>query len=363
MTTLFSTGVHETRAHRLIRFLTYCVLAIIVFRVFIRDPGLNLQSGTIFTDMIHGTAHKPFVYRALLPAAVRLLTAAVPDTARRLIEEWAATSPVGSAVLSELRGQPEFFLEYVIGSVLMYLSLLGFAFAVRYLFAAVYGASGLFKDSIPLAALLCLPPFFTYHSYIYDFPALFLFTLGLALMVRQRWPSFVLVFLLACVNKETAILLTMVFCIHFRNRSAVGSRLFRTLLVLQLCIFLVTKALLAFIFMDNPGRFVEFHLMDHNVWLFRAYPLSSVLVAGAVGGLVFHKWREKPTFLKDGLWIIVPLVILGALFGQLDELRIFYEAYPIALLLASYTVGSIFGIDVRNLERRPSSGPVGPVLH
>ncbi len=175
-------------------------------------------------------------------------------------------------------------------------------------------------------------------------------------MVRQRWRLFLLVFALACLNKETAILLTFIFAIHFLLRERLERGLAGRLLVAQLAVFSLIKVAVTLVFRDNPGSFLEFHLFDHNFYLLKPYLPSSVAVPLAVAVLVFHKWSEKPAFLKSSLWILVPLFSVSLFFGQLDEGRAFYEVYPIVVLLVCYSLAKILDVDVVTLEARVTHG-------
>jgi hypothetical protein len=184
---------------------------------------------------------------------------------------------------------------------------------------------------------------YDYYSHIYDFPTLLVYTLGLALMVHRRWRLFLLVVLIGCFNKETTVLLTLVFVIHFARA---GNVKFRQLLGVQLLIFVVVKGALTVIFRDNPGSFVAFHLVDHNVYLLSPYELPTALAWLALALVVFHRWSEKPPFLRSAVWTVVPLVTMALFLGYLDELRGYYEAYPVVVLLASQTIANIMGTDV-----------------
>lgn len=318
-----------------------------VFFIFIRDPGLDDNPRARVADMVYGKAHKPFVYRVLLPGIVRIGVSIIPESVKSAInEQFGHRIPLG------LGWPVKYTTEYLVASVCMWLSLILFFVAIRYLCTGIYKVSDNVANLVALTTIAGLPIFFSYASYIYDFPVLFLFTVGLGLMVRSKWVPFAILFPFACVNKETAILLTMIFTIHFFHATHGMSRtLFHKLLLYQICVFVLIKFALFYIFMANPGSFVEFHLFDHNMrMLFHPYPLGTFLNWGIVMALVFYGWSEKPSFLKSGLWICVPLFLLTLLFGFLDELRDFYEVYPIVLLLSFHGINSLLGLKLINSE-------------
>jgi len=337
--------------YRLVYLFASISLSAVVFGIFICRPGINGYSRAMFGDMVYGTAHKPFVYRALLPATVRLIAAGIPAEAKtHLARSLADTAAIGN-LCTILQWEEAYLVEYLIAAVLMYLSLWGFLWSLRYLLVGVYDVSARVQDVFILVTLGGLTQFFRYYSYLYDLPNLFLFTLGLALMVRSRWKPFLLVYLLGCLNKETTILLTMIFVIHFFKPARLRRSLFGGLLLSQLAIFAAVRVLLFVPFRDNPGSLVELHLADHNLGLLGAYPVAALFGWCGVALLLFYRWSDKPAFLRHGLWIVVPLVVLTFFFGYLDELRDYYEAYPIALLLVLHSVGRIWGFEIASANR------------
>lgn len=315
------------------------LLTSLVFLIFVTKPGINGYYPAMFKDMVYGTAFKPFVYRTLLPSTVRLITSSIPPNIRESLSQSTFFIPDWEPALST---------EYLVASILMCASLVGFSFAIRYLFYGIYHAQAVFIDLVSLAAVVGLPPFFRYYSYLYDFPTLFLFTLGLGLMVRHKWRQFLILFSIACLNKETTILLTMVFAIYFwGRRDLIERKLFIQLLLWQSGIFLLIRAGIFWVFRNNPGSALEFHFFDHNLnLLLQPYSFSTLLIGLGLTMLAIYKWSEKPAFLKSGMYILIPLLISGLFFGYFDELRAYYEAYPILLLLISHSVGDIVGLKI-----------------
>lgn len=347
MTTI---DVGRSVSARRVFYLCACVLlSALVFGVFMYRPGINGYNRAMFGDMVYGTAPKPFVYRMLLPTTVRLIAAAIPEDSRLRYGRSLASTAAGDNLCKILGWEEEYLVEYLIAGVLMYMSLWGFLWALRYLLQGLYQVSVHVQDLVVLFALAGLPLMFRYYSYLYDFPTLFLFTLGLALMTRTRWKLFVLVYVLACLNKETTILLTMIFVIHFLERTRIERKLFRGLLTIQLAIFVSAKAALFIVFRDNPGSFVEVHFGGHNLELLQECSPGSVVAWGVFALMLFYKWSGKPVFLRHALWIALPLVVSALFFGYLDELRDYYEVYPIVVLLLIHSAGGLVGFEVADL--------------
>lgn len=323
------------------------LLSVVVFATFLTRSGIDNYGRARVADVIRGDAHRPYVYRTLLPTTARIVVGAIPRGAREHIEETWGQSTAMRHMFQILDWNPDYFPEFIVTAALMYAALWGFIVSLRALFSAVYAAPPVVKDAVTLVALLGLTQFYWNTTYLYDFPALFLFTLGLALMVRRRWAAYLVVFVLGCFNKETIILLTMVFVIHFWNHER-RPRRFKTFVLVQVGLFAAIKSALAFVYRDNPGEFVEFHLFDHNLDLWRAYSLATIVACGAFILFLFHDWRGKPAFLRHGLWIMIPLFVLGVFIGYLDEIRIYYEAYAIVVLLLAHSASHVLGFELRS---------------
>jgi hypothetical protein len=317
------------------------MLAAFVFLQFITQEHINGYYRAMFPDMIYGRAYRPFVARALLPALTRLIVPLLPS-------EWKTVLVTNDWRLAGYWEQ-EYLPEYLVASALMYASLVGFFFALKYLFKGLYRLPHAFVDMVCLAALAALPSFFRYYSYIYDFPTLFLFTLGLGLMIRKRWTPFLILFFFATVNKETSILLTLVFVLQFfRRDKLLETKKFQQLLLAQLAIFFVVHLSLGWIFRNNPGGLVEFHLLDHNILLFTKRPsITGVTIASFLAILIFYKWMEKPAFLRVFFGAILAVLFVTTLFfGFLDEYRDYYEAYPLAVLLIAHSFARLFKLPI-----------------
>jgi hypothetical protein len=348
-------GFRAQNIHRVALLLVYALAAGVMFVTWLFSRSINGRDCATFVEMVYGRACKPFVYRALLPALVRWTTAVLPFGFKSFLTHSLAQRAPVQHLLATLQFEPQHFTEYLVGSLLMGGSLLGFLFALRDLFGSLYHTtSWWFRDALPPAALLALRYLIRYVNYVYDLPTLFLFTLGLALMLRRQWRAFLLVYALACLNKETTILLTLVFVIHFLHDAWLDRACFVRLVLLQLGLFVAVKLALSWVFRANPGAFVELHLLDHNLDVLKSFLLKPSFAAEApwfgVLLLTFYQWPGKPSFLKHALWIVVPIVAAMPLWGVLGELRVYYEAFPIVTLLVAHSLARLVGIPLANRE-------------
>lgn len=327
---------------RIVYFVGCFIASVLVFTMFLY-VRINGFRGAMFGEMIYGTAPKPWVYRALLPFGINTVSSVIPQDVKTSINQRIWRSKKFQKLNDDrLWWEEHLISEYLIACLLMYFSLIGFFFAFRYLFKAVYQAPPALLDFTSLMALLGLPVMFSYYSYIYDFVTLFFFTLSLAFMARKRWALFLLVYTLACFNKETTILLTMLFGIYFWfcPLTRLDKPLFTQLLLMQVGIFFLVRLVLLYFFHDNPGKFFYLTLLNHNLTM-PPYQMGSAVGFLFVVLMILYRWAEKPLFIKCGLWMVVPLIVLCFFYGWLDELRDYYEIYPIVLLLMAHTIGEI----------------------
>jgi len=324
------------------------LISLYVLVAFVKLPPINGYERAMFSEMVYGTAWKPFVYRTLLPTSVRVISDFIPEEIHKNLTKKVKDSFAASQVIEKLKWESEYITEYIIALLLMYLSLLGFIWAFRNLFDKLYSSDLWFKNMITILLLFAIPAMFqpNYSNYIYDFPALFLFTLGLFLLQKRNWKYFLILFFVSCFNKETTILLTLIFAIHFYKDEILSRKLFSRLLITQILIFLVVKIFLYSVFLNNPGGFVEFHLIDRNYLLFNGYSFTTFVALLIIFLAIFSHWSSKPKFLKDSLWIAIPLIILTLFFGFFDELRDYYEVFPIVILLISFNIAKILSVDL-----------------
>ena len=294
--------IFNLRRNRAGMLILIILIATSMFMIFLQTFELNGDPRLTLIKLMAGTADRPFVYRVLAPTIIRLVSVAT------------ALPPA------------------VVTLGVMWLSLISFALTFRS-FARHFIAEPLLADLATIFALVGLYPSF-YFGKIYDFTILFLFVLELLLMYTQRWWAYTLLFPIACLGKETTVLLGLVFALHFFRQ--LDRRTFFTLLAAQAIIFLVIRLTLTWVFRNNPGNTLEFHLFDH-LRAFGRQPIFFSLwllwLSGMVG-IAWYRWQHKPLFLRQAaLGIAGPLVILFFISGGPYELRALYEAYPVMFLL------------------------------
>jgi hypothetical protein len=348
-------------------FLIYLAAALFIMSL-IQSPGfINDRAGVI--AMADFSAHKPFVYRALIPVLIRGIESITPrfiiDTVNGALSEFllnqsrTANLPIDKTIALTRSGY-----RVVVFEILNLAFLLGFLYCLRGLSKNLILFSSLWSDIISLGIVVALPIYFNYGNFMYDFAALFFFSFGLILLYKQNWKWYLPIFGLAVFNKETAILLTAIYAIFYYKE--IPKKQYWRLLIIQAFIFVVIKAALALIFASNPGHAIEWHLWRNLAYLsdianyFRFDPIGVVPLAPAglniplprginlvmialVGFLVFFGWRDKPRFLQLSLIIVPIFFVIGMLNGHIDELRSYIEILPVVYLLAIGGIAQIFG--------------------
>ena len=309
----------------------YAIASLVVLFVFLVRPGMTGHHRADFPDLVYGTAHKPYVSRALVPLAVRGITVVTPEPVRAAV--W--RSLVGRNYVEAVGWYDDFLFQFAVATALMLACLVGFAWTLKRLSESVYDLPPVVHNLGPLGTLVVLPLFFRYYSYPYDPATLLLFALCALWLIRGRFVWFLAGVALASANKETSILLIPLFVLHARQRGR-GIPVARALAVIG--VWAAVRGALMWVYRDNPGAIVENHFVEHTVWLVTKFPpaMRYTLVVALLFFLPLRdRWGDKPVFLRAGLGVtLAPLVVAGSVFGFADELRGYYEAFPFLYLLA-----------------------------
>lgn len=308
-----------------------------VFAVYLTFSGIGSNPRAALPDLLDGAAHKPFQYRLLVPA---LLNLAAPLLPARLELPGALASL--TAIVNQLAASdPSRAAAALLTLALMFAALLGSVYALGRLMLRL-GYPLRLARWLTLLYPLTLVVFFL-AAYLYDFPNLFLFSCALLLLApspsgaphtARHWLLYLLIFGLATLNKETSIILLIPFALLYFPR--LERTRFALLSLAQLGVYALIKLALYVRFAPNPGGMVEVHWQDH-LRLFQNLPVFMLLTAALVVILIVLPvaagWRQKPRFLRQALWMVVPLLPLYFLFGVPFEVRVFMEVYPVIFLL------------------------------
>ena len=333
-------------------------------------PTMSLQA------MLNGTAVRPFVGRALVPIVLRWLDGHTGEFFHYQVM-MAATSK-GFAT--------EFYVHGYTFEKAMLLGLtwgfyLGFALMMRELVRRVYTVSETAAWAAGAASLMMVPALFTYYSHIYDPPTLFFSAaLLLACEAPNAW-AFAALFLLASVNRETSVLYLPVWVgyqwlrseerfyqenvksnnptLRQKKAEGWGTRAPRMAWAVAYAALLGAawvgiRYAINFRYQHNRGGVLDFHLLDHNVRVFSVAPLAaawSLFIVLVVGVFCAQGLRSKPRQLRWSLALVgVPLLAGSLLYGYVEELRVYFEVYPLLFLLALPSVLEGLGVKVVKLR-------------
>lgn len=309
----------------------YVYVALVVLHLFYHYSGMNAFYRSRMNDMVMGTAYRPYQNRALVPIVIGILNQETP-------------APVQSAIKSVLTSNafdPDFYFQIysyinVLFQVVGFVCFFAMALGGRKIYALLYGG-GLTANLVGLIYILLVPTWFRYYNYVYDPATLALSTWLAYVVLTNDLLAFVILFILASINKETSVIYLPVL--------ATAAVLYKRKLwpVAVTCVILLgvwefLRQAIQQHYAANPGFDLENHWLEHQAVVLSKYPMSLVYAICAFlffGYLIGYGWRAKPLMIRAGfLWTFVPLFVSSIFFGFIDETRALYDCYPFALMLA-----------------------------
>lgn len=345
----------------------YIATSCFVFSLWlIRGRDFNTLEPARADLVTYGGAKRPYNSRVLVPWLARAGAGLIPEQIERGVEEtMLAQYPGLQRVVGYFNAPPDFALELALIIGLDFLSLFAFMLALRALFATLFAASRWVAGLAPVFAALTLPLLFANGThFFYDLPALCLFAAALLFLKRREWRFMYPCLAAGMLNKETMVLLTLVFAVYFWDR--MPRRLLARHVLAQLGLALLLRGLAvglsqpagAFDPKNNYLRdYFETNLLA--IWnsplLYDARLLAACLFLGA---LVVWRWSDKPVLLRRGCIVLLPLFagyLRGGLWG---EIRIFYEVFPILAVMAYHSLVSWIGLPLEPRED-PATVPTG----
>ena len=323
--------------------------------------------------MLEHRAERPFVYRVLTPEIIRRVSDVVRERIDGPQQRWLVRdSPLRRYARPRERWDVAKAVPFHVGYLVLLSSLLVAAFAARAVAATVYRAPPVFVDFAPAGALLLLPLTFVRGGYLYDFPELALLMLCTLCLARRHLAAYYVLFVLACLNKESSPLLVLYFAAFWTQRMA--RRVWLGHVAAQVLIGAAIVVGLRVAFRAAPGDAAWFNLPANLVFLIHPltyfgfapaygplvpFPLPFNLIAlFLVGFALLWRWNEKPVEVRRALLLLgAALLPLYLTFGFLDEVRALGLAFP-ALYLAGFH--TVFDLYDRFLPAQTPSAPADP---
>lgn len=324
---------------RIAIFVGYLVGAALPIVVGVHRPGITGWKPALYEDLIYMRAARPYVKRQLIPFVVRQITTITPQNLKSSLQNRFAQSSWASR-----RGWPAAYAtEYIAGLVIMYGCLLGGLAALFHFLRLFLEITPAQAHGVTLGTAFLLPLSLSGKMYYYDWGVLLLFTWALVLLYQQKWRWYYPVFLLACLNKETAILLPAIMAVWLGRKA--WRRPFNYHVLAQVIICGGICLMLAWRLQETPGGNTEWHLQRNlGMDLSRlAYLRLVIMAAGIV--LAIKGIRQAPVFVRRGYPLILAVLLTTMLFiGFIDELRDMYEILPFTVVLILITSGRRWGI-------------------
>lgn len=304
-----------------------------IWIVFIRY-NYNFIPQKSFDALISGVAPMPYARRLLLPFISQMMESLIPANGRIIFEigylqlkELATTAGAHPSGLDSHFPIAHFWGLFFILIAIYFAALIFKRLCRRLGFSetTVSLSPFLFLAGIPL---LMNP---AYANYYYDMPSLFFSVLILYSLISAHALLLFFAMAFAILNKETFIL-AVPLIIHR------GYKEERRQYILMGLALIGVWATIQFALVGGATK-LEFHLYDLNLKILAlGYQLPQLLSGLFLGWAVFYQWKDKPEIIR--YWFVLFLLIFfpSQLFwGVLNELRIYYEVYPAALLLIFFT--------------------------
>lgn len=344
-------------------FCAYVVVAAAVMNGFYTKWRLNDGHPALgLTQMVDGTAHRPYVYRQFVPALANGIQALLPPaTVARLSDRLAEPRRVNSRSGLAMRYpgsealSPAVTLRYHLVYYLTFAALLTSLFVMRRV-ALQSGAGAVAATAAPALLGLLVPFFLTEGGFFYDFVELMfimsavLLALGTSRQTPVRLCVLVVLAGLATWNKEAFFFFTpALYPLLRRNLPRLqAAGLVGVLLLVCGCVYLTLRMRYA----GNPGTTVDYQLWDnlrfyvdpgnwvrtentYGVLLPRGFSLVSIL---AFAGIAINGWTRLPLALRQhaqiAMIINVPLFLLFCSPGEMRNLSMLYPSFLCLLALA-----------------------------
>ena len=337
----------------------YVFCAFIVFFIWVWtadsiNTSFNGDTRSKLSDLINSTAQRPYVQRVFIPIATRTIYQTIPTYWHESISHLFSHQSKIQKEMQRLGWEEEYIPQYIIALTISLLFLLLFPFTMRSIVRIIYDTEEWIINVMPLLILLGLPQF--YHvgtRYIYDFPALALFTLGFCFMFQKKWYYYYGIFIIGLTNKETMVLLIVPLAIIYYRK--ISSKYYWGHLIAHGSLFIVIRGLITWYFRNNPGYNFAFHLFGNVRMLADLCTPQQLIMWSLVFILIAYHFKQKPIILQKALLTTIPFIILTFLFGCIDELRDMYEVYPIFAIFILHTIFfSIFQFQYK--DRKVSEG-------
>jgi hypothetical protein len=287
------------------------------------------------SDIMDGTASRPFVYRQLLPTTAKAIEAALPEKLKTI----ALNSYTMSVIASPTAKDPRYKISYYIIYYLVFLSLFASLFVLRRAcLDAGVGEAG--ATAAPAVFALFFPILQTGGGYFYDFPELLFMAAAVLLGMQGRLLALAPLVALATWNKESFLLflptLYPLVRVHYPDRTSIIS-IGALLVVGGLVYYKIWSA-----YGINPGGTIEIYFLqnlpfylsplslfareqNYGLWTLTGYSVFTLLLAAVV---VVRGWPGLSVPVRQHIIVAaainLPLFILLGAPGEIRNLSFLF---------------------------------------
>jgi hypothetical protein len=331
--------------YRLCCFVIFFVVASISFNGFYQKwhfheediPGDNTDAS--FDRMVDGMAHRPYVYRQLIPAIANEVDRVTPQT----VKTWLFTQQgsgedayLYTITISQTADDEVYFFRYLVAYIATFL------FALLALYAMYWLCKAL--GTPPPAALcasvlfmLLFPYVMSVGGFFYDFSELALFALAALMALRLNWWWLIPVAAIGELNKESFVLMVVTLYPLMRQRSSRRGALLGAGVLCAVCLAVYYPVRLHFA--HNAGGIVEVQwreqlsyfmhplataLSTDETYGMRAPRIFTLVPMGLLVWTAVRGWKQLPTAIKQhgkiAAAINVPLFLLFCSPGEMRDL-------------------------------------------
>lgn len=340
----------------------YLGMSLFVFGIFLRGSEFGGVHGRSAAAMVEGTAHKPAVYRMLVPAVSRVIVTLTPDYVREGMKGWLAEKRDNGfwfqvIIRSRYKTPPpslatEKIYETGVALLVTYLSLCAYVFFIYKLAAFFWPDTAAYRLVSPLIGLMMIPPFHDEFAYIYDYPSMMFVAAAMYALVKQKIRAYWVILILATLNRESAAYLIVLYALYsfrFDNMKPWALNV-----AVQFLLFLIIQGWIRQIYASNPGEDLYEVLFWQLTYIFSEYNILLITQALVFICLLFYRWAEKPFILQAGMCLLPIMFVAYLKHGYREEYRVFMEIFPIVALLFTHSIVRGCKLDEMPIFTRPA---------
>ena len=326
--------------HYLLIFSLYLITSSITTHLYLEKFGKDISIST--SQIMKFEAARPFAYRILTPSLLNWIDSHTPHNIKNKITQKSNGSPRDIRAIKQYSWHDSNVFLFILSYLFIATSLVLLQILWRHLLKRTIKLGKPSYDLAPALAILLLPMTFVKGAYIYDFPELIFATFCLIFFLEKKWIAYYITFSIACINKETSVLLGAWFLPLLLQKEF---KSFAKHTAIHCILGLPILFSIRYHLSDLPGEAAQFnfyrniefwtskypwirfeHLYAFNLPTPRTFNIINIILIVFPLSIYWRKLNAemKRTFVASTASIF-PLFLL---FGLEDEVRVFMIALP-----------------------------------